>query len=145
MQNFSKQLEATSKFYVPRGRHEASSILGGPIPLIRHSPKSFHRCELAPGIWASNFFYGSAALVGIDLLVVEFLLSHANTPHPVWLLWTSDRPVAETSTWQHTQNLQETDIHASAGTRTLNPNKRAAVDPRLRPRGHRVGFCAPVF
>jgi hypothetical protein len=31
---------------------------------------------------------------------------------------------------------QETDIHDPGGIRTHNPSKRAAVDPRLRPRGH---------
>jgi len=28
-------------------------------------------------------------------------LSHSDTPHSVGLLWTSDRPVTETSTWQY--------------------------------------------
>jgi hypothetical protein len=36
----------------------------------------------------------------------------------------------------NTQHLQETDIHALGGIRNHNPNKRAAVDPRLRPHGH---------
>jgi len=34
---------------------------------------------------------------------------------------------------QHTQN---TDIRASDGVRTQSPSRRAATDPRLRPRGH---------
>jgi hypothetical protein len=33
---------------------------------------------------------------------------HSDTPHSLGLPWTSDEPVAETSTWQHSQ---ETDIH----------------------------------
>jgi hypothetical protein len=33
-------------------------------------------------------------------------------------------------------NKHNTNIHASGGIRTRNPSKRAAVDPRLRPRGH---------
>ena len=45
------------------------------------------------------------------------------------LLWTNDRPVAQASTWQHT------DIHASGGIRTRNLSSRVAADPRLRPRG----------
>jgi len=32
--------------------------------------------------------------------------------------------------------LQETDIHAPGGIQTNIPSKRAAADPRLRPRGH---------
>jgi hypothetical protein len=31
-----------------------------------------------------------------------FYITHSNTPQSVGLLWTRDRPVAETSTWQHT-------------------------------------------
>jgi hypothetical protein len=43
-----------------------------------------------------------------------------NTPWPVGLLWTGDRFVAETSTWQHTQNSNETHIHASGGIFSLS-------------------------
>jgi hypothetical protein len=74
-------------------------------------------------------------LVGHSLLIVEALRSHLDTPHSVGLLWTSNHPDAETSTWQHT-TLKETDIHAPGGIRTLNPSKRAAADPRLRTCGH---------
>ena len=35
-----------------------------------------------------------------------------------------------------TQHSQEKDIHAPGGIRIRNPSKRAAADPRLRPRGH---------
>jgi hypothetical protein len=34
------------------------------------------------------------------------------------------------------QHLQKTNIRAPGGIRTHNPCKRAAADPRLRPRGH---------
>jgi hypothetical protein len=40
-----------------------------------------------------SFLHGSTALVGHSLLIVEVSISHS-----VGLLWTSDRPVAETST-----------------------------------------------
>jgi hypothetical protein len=33
-------------------------------------------------------------------------------------------------------NKHNTNIHAPGGIRTHDPSKRAAVDPRLRPRGH---------
>ena len=36
----------------------------------------------------------------------------------------------------NTQHSQETDMHGPGGIRTHNPSERAAVDPRLRPRGH---------
>jgi hypothetical protein len=45
-----------------------------------------------------------------------------DAPHLVELLWMSDRPDAETRTWQ-TQHSQEADIHAPDGIRTHNPNK----------------------
>jgi len=37
-------------------------------------------------------------------LIVEVSRSHTHThtPHSVGLLWTRDRPVAETCTWKHT-------------------------------------------
>jgi len=66
----------------------------------------------------------------------SYTWSHPVTyTHSVGLLWTSDRPIVETSTWQHT--TLTTDIHAPGGIRTRNPSKRAAADPRLRARGHR--------
>ena len=36
----------------------------------------------------------------------------------------------------NTQHPQKTNIHAPGGIRTHNTSKRAAADPRLRPRGH---------
>jgi hypothetical protein len=72
--------------------------------------------------------------VGHDLLIIEVLWSHSDTPHSVGLLWESDQPDAGTSTWQHTTFT--TDIHVPGGIRTYNPSSRAASDPRLRPRGH---------
>jgi hypothetical protein len=37
-------------------------------------------------------------LVGQGLLLIEPSRSHSETPHSVGLVWTNDRPVAETST-----------------------------------------------
>jgi len=50
----------------------------------------------------TRFFTGSTALVGLDILTVAVSRSCSETPQSVGLLWTSDRPVAGTSTWQHT-------------------------------------------
>jgi hypothetical protein len=48
-------------------------------------------------------------------------------PQSVWLLWTRDRPDAETSTWQHTTlKTQKRDIHAPEEIRTRNSSKRTA-------------------
>jgi hypothetical protein len=51
-----------------------------------------------------SLFYGSTALYGPGPpRFVEVSWSHTlDTPQSVGLLWTSDQPVAETSTWQHT-------------------------------------------
>ena len=49
-----------------------------------------------------TFFHASTALVGQGLLIVEVSRSHSDTRCSVGLLWTSDRPVAGTSAWQHT-------------------------------------------
>jgi len=73
----------------------------------------------------------STAVVRLGLLIVwgfEITLGHTTlfrTP--------GSRLNAETSASQHSQ---ETDIHAPGGIRKYTPNKRAAVDPRLRPHGH---------
>jgi hypothetical protein len=49
-----------------------------------------------------SFFLARQPLVGLGLLVVKALRSQSDTPHSVGLLWTSDQPDSETSTWQHT-------------------------------------------
>jgi hypothetical protein len=63
--------------------------------------------------------------------------------HSVGTLWTCDHLVAGNSTWQHT-TLTRTDIHALGGIQTRNPNKRAVVDPRFRPRGNRDGLFVDI-
>jgi hypothetical protein len=108
------------------------------IVLTVHAPHSqrsviFKSCHL---IWTMNshiFSHGSTAQRG---LLYEVPGSRSDTPHSVGLLWTSDRPIAETST-DNTHHSQETHIHAPGRIRTRNPSKRAAADPRLRQRGHR--------
>jgi len=80
------------------------------------------------------FFNDLTALIGQGLLIVEASRSYSDTPHSVGLLWTNDRPVAETSLPNNTQQSQEKDIHAPGGIRIRNPSERAAADLRLRPR-----------
>jgi hypothetical protein len=46
----------------------------------------------------SAFFMTRQPLGGLGRVIIEASLSHSDTPHSVGLLWTSDRPVAETST-----------------------------------------------
>jgi hypothetical protein len=47
-------------------------------------------------------------LVGQGLLIVEDLRFHSDTSHSIGLLWMSDQPVAETSTWQHITLTRDT-------------------------------------
>jgi len=79
------------------------------------------------------------SLTSFSLLTVEAegyccTLSHSVTyTHSIGLLWTSDRPVAETSTCT-THNTHKRHTPISPGkTRTHNTSKRGAADPRLRP------------
>jgi hypothetical protein len=63
------------------------------------------------------------------------LITLRHTPQSVGLLWTRDRPVAETSTWQHKHCTRQTSM-PPGGIRTHDPSKRSAADVRLRRRRH---------
>jgi hypothetical protein len=67
--------------------------------------------------------------VGQSILIIEASQSQPDTRHSTGLLWTSDRPDTETSTWQHTTPTK--DVHARGGIRNRSPGKREAADPRL--------------
>ena len=56
-----------------------------------------------------------------------------NASHSVWLLWTSDQPVAETSTWQHT-TLTRDKNRCLGEIRSHNPSKWSAIHPSFIPR-----------
>jgi hypothetical protein len=60
-----------------------------------------------------------------------YLIVEVPKSHSVRLLWTSDRPVAETLATYNTHNT-----HVLGGIRTRNPNKGGATEPRIKPRGH---------
>ena len=58
--------------------------------------------------------------------------THSDASQSVGHLWSaSQRPLRD-----NTQHSQQTSIHAPGGMRTHSLSRRAAVDPRLRPRGH---------
>jgi hypothetical protein len=46
-------------------------------------------------------------LMGQSLLIIDASWSHSDTPHSVGILWTSNQPVAESSTWNHTRLTRE--------------------------------------
>ena len=66
-------------------------------------------------------------LVGQGLLIIHTTQSHSDTPHSVGILWTSDKPDAETSTWQYTTL-----------TRDRHPRRRRGSNPQSQQAsGHR--------
>jgi len=78
-----------------------------------------------------KFLFGvTAPPVGQGLLIHEFSRSHSEALHSVGLLWTSDQPVAETSTWQHT--TLKTDKHPCPGWDS-NPQSQQASGRRPTP------------
>ena len=101
----------------------------GLSPLMRTFTCPF----MLQGVICNFFSHGSIAPRG--LLIIETSRSHSDTPHLVGLLWASDQPNAESSTWQHT--ILTRHRRPTGGIRTRDPSKRAAADPRHRPHGHR--------
>jgi hypothetical protein len=91
-------------------------------PLKRNKDFFYYICLV-------SFFYGSTALVGLGLLLCEVPRSHS-----VGLLWTSDRPVAKTSTWQRTTLAR--DIHAPAGFELTIPASKRPLGSELH-----YNFC----
>jgi hypothetical protein len=63
------------------------------------------------------------------------------TPRSVGLLWSSDRPVAETSTWQL---KTETHQYPRRDSNPAIPANGTAENPRLRPRGHRDRYFVRI-
>jgi hypothetical protein len=64
---------------------------------------------------------------------LEPVITHA-IRKTVGLLWTSDQPVAETSTYTVQHNIQTS--MPPSGIRTRDPSNQAAADLRLRQRSH---------
>jgi len=78
----------------------------------------------AAGYYKTFFLpWRNSPLVGQGLLIIEGSWSHSDTPQSIVLLWTSDQPDAETSTWQHT--LLPTDKHPCS-RRDSNPQSQQA-------------------
>jgi len=68
--------------------------------------------------------------VGLGLHFVEIPRSHSDTTHSVGFPWTSDRSVAQGSTWQHT--TLTTDRH-TCPRRDSKPQYRQASSRRPTP------------
>jgi len=63
-----------------------------PLPITSRLSYSSHICNI--------FLWHNSPPVGQGLLIVEASGLHSGTPQSVGLLWTSDQPDGETSTWQ---------------------------------------------
>jgi hypothetical protein len=61
-------------------------------------------------------------------------MTHNDAPQSVGLLWTSDQPDTESSTWQHITLTREKKSYDPGGIRTEHLRRRATAD--VRPRGH---------
>ena len=93
----------------------------------------------------SNFF--SSSSLSLDNFIPTHCrrrgycctLAHSKThPHSVGLLWTSDQPVAKTSTWQHTTIKRDRERHPCP-RRDSKPQSQHVSGSRnnLSPRDHR--------
>jgi hypothetical protein len=84
------------------------------------------------------FYHGATAPMGPGLLIIEESWTHSDTPHSVGLLWTSNQPDAQTSSWLITTLTR--DGHpfpgGGGGVRTHNPSKWAVAEICLRPSSH---------
>jgi len=60
-------------------------------------------------------------LAGQGLLIVEASRPHTDTPHSGGRLWNNARPVAETSTWQHTTFVRDRHPWAPVGFEPAMP------------------------
>jgi hypothetical protein len=69
------------------------------------------------------------SLVIQGVLTVEASRSHTGTPHSVGLLWTTDQPEAENSTWRNTTLAKE---RHPCPRRDSNPQSQQASDSRLK-------------
>jgi len=114
-----------------RNLHINSKYLETSSIVIAHSLWFFRSLYRKHGF----FSVVQQSLVGQGFLIIEASRSHSDTPHPVGLLWTSDQPDAENSTWQHITFTRDRQ-HASGRIRTRNPSKRAAAGWHLKTGGH---------
>jgi hypothetical protein len=80
------------------------------------------------------YFHVATAPVGHGPLIIKASRSYSDTPHLIGLLRSSDQPLAENSTWQHTTLIKDRNP-CLGGIQTLNPSKRAAAYPRLSATG----------
>jgi hypothetical protein len=115
-------------------RRSSCTVLRSAIFKTTQTHTHTHDVLCRKKIIINYYFPGSAAQPGLwPSRTRGSVIRHNDTPHSVGLIWTSDQPVAETSTRQHTQ---QTNIHASGGIRIHDRSRRASVELGPKPRGH---------
>ena len=99
-------------------------------PMLSLKQTRFALIYFIPFLKPFSFFYFSwldSTPIGPRPLLWGFLdHSQLDTPHPIGLVWTSDRPVAETSTAQHTRQT-------SVPGRDSNPQSQQSSGHRPTP------------
>ena len=101
------------------GAHWALSLQG-----------EWQTCRLRTRIvWLSEMYCPMTQhlLVGQGILIYEVSRSKSHSPHSVGLLWTSDRPDAVTSTWQHKTIARDGHL-CPPPQRDSNPQSQLASD-----------------
>jgi hypothetical protein len=78
-----------------------------------------------------HHIHAGQTLVDLGTLIIEVSRPHSDTPHSVGLLWTSDRLVAETTTWQHTTLTRD---RPPRRRRDSNPQSQQVSERRATPR-----------
>jgi len=88
------------------------------------------------GPYGISFFLATAPIGSWPPHSRGFYITHNDASQAVGPLWTSDQPVAETSTWQNTTITTDKYPCPWWDSNPQNLSRREAADLRLRPRGH---------
>jgi hypothetical protein len=118
------------------------------VRILYISPMKFHLVlRMNSYFFLDVHFFPTAQQPLVDkcLLIIEVSRFHSDTPHSDpsgRVISLTQRPLPD-----NTQQSQETDIHATGGNPTHDPNKRAAADPQIRPRRqwYRVWMCVGLI
>jgi hypothetical protein len=97
----------------------------------------------------SFFLLAPQPPVGQGFLIIDASRSHSDTTHAVGLLWTSDQPDAQNSTWQHTTLYKKQTSLLAAGFETAIPSSERpqplALDRAATGVGRIVGYHLKIF
>jgi hypothetical protein len=100
-----------------------------------HNPNPF-----SPTTFNTLPFYGSRAVVGLGLLIVEVPRSHSDMPHSVGLLWTSDQTVLTHNTHKKQTSLPTAGFGPAIPTSEQQQQKTYALDFAATGIGHAIQY-----